>query len=176
MAGLVFRGGASTRFQPNRRASTEKSPGPSSASAPPMVPSRSEAHVSPVRVSVCHASSKASNPPASGVHRPGMRRSPHATESMELIPAAVGGSLHNIRVVWTTTTEPPIRRMPSKPMPGNPPANVEYRRRKSNPSKHLSLSQLAGASKPQKGPSSSLSRGSSHRSALSSHPAETTAR
>jgi hypothetical protein len=40
-----------------------------------------------------------------------------------------GWSLHSFGPVPTKRTEPMTRRMTSKPMPGQPPANVEYRRR-----------------------------------------------
>ena len=40
-----------------------------------------------------------------------------------------GGSLHSLGPACQRTTAPTTSRMSSKPMPGQPPANVEYRRR-----------------------------------------------
>jgi hypothetical protein len=40
-----------------------------------------------------------------------------------------GRSLHSCRPTPRRRTEPTTRRMTSKPMPGQPPANVEYSRR-----------------------------------------------
>ena len=40
-----------------------------------------------------------------------------------------GGSLQSRGPTYQRTTAPTTRRMSSKPMPGQPPANVEYRRR-----------------------------------------------
>ena len=40
-----------------------------------------------------------------------------------------GGSLHSFGPACQRTTAPTTSRISSKPMPGQPPANVEYRRR-----------------------------------------------
>lgn len=40
------------------------------------------------------------------------------------------GSLHRIELAPTISAEPTTKRMRSKPVPGQPPANVEYRCRK----------------------------------------------
>ena len=44
-----------------------------------------------------------------------------------------GGSLHSLKLARTISAEPATRRMRSKPVPGQPPANVEYRRRNTHP-------------------------------------------
>jgi hypothetical protein len=46
-----------------------------------------------------------------------------------------GGSPHNLKAARATSDEPTTRRMRSKPVPGQPPANVEYNRRKTHPSR-----------------------------------------
>ena len=40
-----------------------------------------------------------------------------------------GGSLHSLGPACQRRTAPTTSRMTSRPMPGQPPANVEYRRR-----------------------------------------------
>jgi len=117
------------RFQPKRRASTDHKPGPNIARPPPMVASKSGDHGSPARVRTCPNASKATSVPAIGVHRPGIRRIPDPARNAEVIVVCVGGLLHRVELARTTSAEPPIRRMRSKPMPGQPLANVEYNRR-----------------------------------------------
>ncbi len=46
------------------------------------------------------------------------------------------GSPHNRKPARTTSTEPTTKRIRSKPVPGQPPANVEYNRRNTHPSRH----------------------------------------
>jgi hypothetical protein len=41
-----------------------------------------------------------------------------------------GGSLRSVKPARTTSAEPATTRIRSNPVPGQPPANVEYRRRK----------------------------------------------
>ena len=133
---LLLRGGACTRFHPNRRASTDHKPGPNIARAPAMVPRRRGTQGSPDIVMICQASTKAINAPAMGVHRPGIRRIPHPARHADVIVLVIGGSFHSIALARITSAEPPTKRMRSKPVPGQPPANVEYRRRNTHPSGH----------------------------------------
>jgi len=96
-----------------------------------MVPSRMGIHGSPGNVRICQISVKATTVPAIGVHSPGTRRIPDPTKSAAVIVVFIGGgSLQSIEVARTISAEPTTERMRSKPMPGQPPANVEYRRRK----------------------------------------------
>jgi len=133
---LLFRGGTSTRFHPKRRASTDHKPGPNIARAPPMVPSRRATHRSPAGARICQISIKATNVPATGVHSPGIRRIPHPAKNTDITVVFIGGSFHSIELARTISAEPTTKRMRSKPMPGQPPANVEYRRRNTHPSNH----------------------------------------
>jgi hypothetical protein len=64
---LILRSG-STRFHPNRRASTDHRPGPNMATAQPMVPSKTVTHRSPAIVMICQVSSNATKVPTMGVH------------------------------------------------------------------------------------------------------------
>ena len=60
-----------------------------------------------------------------GVHRPGIRRSPHPARNAAIMVVLMGGSFHSIALARTTSAEPPTKRIRSKPAPGQPPANVE---------------------------------------------------
>jgi hypothetical protein len=92
---LILRSG-STRFHPNRRASTDHRPGPNMATAQPMVPSKTVTHRSPAIVMICQVSSNATKVPTMGVHRPGMRRSPDPARNAEIIVVVTGGLLHSV--------------------------------------------------------------------------------
>ena len=127
---LLLRGGASTRFQPKRRASTDHNPGPNIASAPPMVAKKRQAQRSPAPIRTFPNPIKAMSVPAIGVHRPGIRRIPDPVRNAAIKVRWVGGLLHKMELSRTTSADPPTTRMSSNPMPGQPPANVEYRRRK----------------------------------------------
>jgi hypothetical protein len=131
---LILRGEGCTRFHPNRRASTDHRPGPNMARAQPMVPSRTVTHRSPPIVMICKISSNATKAPTSGVHRPGMRRSPNPVRNAEISVVVTWWLLHSGEFARRSNEAPRTRRMRSKPIPGQPPANVEYRRRKTHPS------------------------------------------
>ena len=127
---LILRGEGSTRFHPNRRASTDHRPGPNMARELPMVPSKRAIHRSPAIVMICQVSSNATKAPTMGVHRPGMRRNPNPARNAEIIVEATEGSPHSVELARTTSEAPRTTRMRSSPIPGRPPANVEYKRRK----------------------------------------------
>jgi hypothetical protein len=63
--------------------------------------------------------------PARGVQSPMTSSSPGPASEAKVSVACHGGSLHSGELARTRRTEPTTRRMPSKPMPGQPPANVE---------------------------------------------------
>jgi hypothetical protein len=90
-----------------------------------MVPSRSEARLSPARVSSCQVSTEATNVPAMGVHSPGMRRIPEHARTAHVIVVLMGGSVNKIEPARTISAEPTTKRISSKPVPGQPLANVE---------------------------------------------------
>jgi hypothetical protein len=127
---LLLRGGASTRLHPNRRASMDHKPGPNIARAPAMVPSKSGTKRSPPGVAIWPNWMKATSVPTMGVHRPTTRRTPDDSRNADVIVAFSAGSLHKIELARATSTYPTTIRIRSKPRPGQPPANVEYRRRK----------------------------------------------
>ena len=92
-------------------------------------PSKSQSHLSPESVRIFHASTRATNVPMMGVHKPNISKIPDPKRIAEVIVMFSGGSRHSHRPPRTTNIEPTTRRMSSKPVPGQPPANVEYKRR-----------------------------------------------
>jgi len=120
------------RFQPKRRASMDHRPGPNIARAAPAVPSNSQTDRSPGSISIFQISISATEVPAMGVHKPAIRRIPAPIESTAAIVTFVGGSLQSLELARTSSAEPTTTRMRSRPMPGQPPANVEYKRRNNN--------------------------------------------
>ena len=117
------------RFHPKRRASMDHKPGPNIASAAPAVPNKSQTHLSPGSIIIFQTSINATEIPTTGVHNPAMRRMPAASDSTATIVTFKGGSIHSLEAARTSIAEPITKRMKSKPVPGQPPANVEYSRR-----------------------------------------------
>jgi len=125
------------RFHPKRRASIDQRPGPNIARAAAAVPNSSHTHLSPATVSIFQISINAMEVPTIGVHKPTISSIPAPIKSTaEIVTVMGGGSLHNLELARTTSTEPTTNRMRSKPVPGQPPANVEYNLRKIHPSRH----------------------------------------
>ena len=60
-----------------------------------------------------------------GVHRPSIKRIPAIRRIVEVIVMFSGGSPHSREPARTTSMQPMTRRMSSRPMPGQPLANVE---------------------------------------------------
>lgn len=60
-----------------------------------------------------------------GVHKPRIKRNPATRSIAAVIVALSGGSPPNRELARKTSTQPMIKRMRSKPMPGQPLANVE---------------------------------------------------
>ena len=121
---LLLRGGASMRFHPKSRASTDQRPGPNIAKAPPMVAAKRQTNESSPMV-IRQISIMATSVPVRGVHSPAMRRSPDAVRDTDVSVVCIGASLHSFEPARNRRTEPTTRRMSSNPMPGQLPANVE---------------------------------------------------
>ena len=131
------------RFHPKRRASTDHKPGPNIARAAAEVPSSSHTHLSPATVSIFQISINAIEVPTIGVHKPTISSIPAPIKSTAGIVTFIGGgSLHSLKPARTTRAEPTTKRMRSKPVPGQPPANVEYKRRKMRLSGHYYIVML----------------------------------
>ncbi len=60
-----------------------------------------------------------------GVHKPSIKRNPATRAIAAVIVMFGGGSPHSRKPARRTSTPPMTRRMRSKPVPGQPPANVE---------------------------------------------------
>jgi len=60
-----------------------------------------------------------------GVHKPSIKRNPATRRIAAVIVMFSGGSPHSRKLARTTSTQPMTKRMRSKPVPGQPPANVE---------------------------------------------------
>jgi len=110
------------RFQPKSRASTDQTPGPSSAKATPIVPNRMLAHGSPDLEIELHSASTATNDPAMGVHRPANRNIPTMIANM----STTGGPARGRVAACAISAAPVTSRMKRRPTPGQPHANVEY--------------------------------------------------
>jgi hypothetical protein len=131
------------RFHPKRRASMDHKPGPSIARAAAAVPNSSHTHLSPGSANIFQISINAMEVPTIGVHKPTISRIPAPIKSTAGIVKFIGGrSLHSLKPARTTSAEPTTKRMRSKPVPGQPPANVEYRRRKMRLSGHCYIVML----------------------------------
>jgi hypothetical protein len=121
------------RFHPKRRASTDQRPGPNIARAAPTVPNNSQTHRSPGSMNIFQSSINATEAPTMGVHRPPIRRIPAPNERMATVVTFRGGSDHSLELARTISDDPTTSRNRSKPEPGQPPANVEYKRRNHAP-------------------------------------------
>ena len=67
-----------------------------------------------------------------GVHNPAMRRIPAASKITDAIAIRISGLLSNLEPARATKAPPTTRRINRRPAPGQPSANVEYKRRKAN--------------------------------------------
>jgi len=63
----------------------------------------------------------------------------------------IPGSPRNLRLTRTITAEPTTKRIRSKPMPGQPPENVEYRRLNDVPSYRGRMPHIPCVAKAHKG-------------------------
>jgi hypothetical protein len=121
------------RLQPKSRASIDHRPGPNIAREAPAVPNKSQTHRSPASRNILQISIRATDVPTMGVHKPATSRIPVAMESAARMVTFIGGSPASLEAARTVNAEPTTKRVRSKPAPGQPPANVEYRRRNKNP-------------------------------------------
>jgi hypothetical protein len=71
-----------------------------------------------------------------GVHKPAISSIPAPIKSTAAIVTFAGGSLDSVELARTTSAEPTTKRRRSKPVPGQPLANVEYKRRNEHLSRH----------------------------------------
>ena len=119
----------------------DQRPGPNIARAAPAVANISQSGLSPDSVSIFQISVRATETPAMGVHKPTIKSIPSVTKNMAGIVTFIGGgSLHKVKPAPAANAEPATTRIRSNPVPGQPPANVEYRRLKEPPFRTTLLS------------------------------------
>jgi len=94
-----------------------------------MAASNSQSQVSPGPIMIFHDSTRATVIPTIGVHKPNISKMPDPRRIAEVIVAFSGGSPHISKPARTTSTHPVTSRISNNPVPGQPPANVEYKRR-----------------------------------------------
>lgn len=123
-----LRGGTSTRLHPKRRASIDHRPGPNIARAQLMVASKMATNGSPTWETLLHNSMKPTEMPAIGVQAPAMRRIPQTATTIVAIVAWLGASIQNAGFARRISATQRMTRIRSRPIPGQPPANVEYKR------------------------------------------------
>jgi hypothetical protein len=139
------------RLHPKRRASMDHRPGPNIARAAPAAPNNSQSHRSPGSTTILQISIRATDVPTIGVHKPATSRIPVAIESTASMETFIGGALASREPARKISAEPTTKRIRSKPAPGQPPANVEYKRRNNTTSKRYSLGGCERRSTPQEG-------------------------
>ena len=85
---------------------------------------RSEGEVKSLKISI-----RATNMPTMGVHRPTARRNPPPSRSTDTIAIGMGGLLRRVEPAIYIKATPATNRIKIRPVPGQPPAKVEYKRR-----------------------------------------------
>jgi hypothetical protein len=125
-----FRSRMSMRFHPNRRASIDKAPGPISAKARPMVPSKMFTQGSRDCEIVCQNSRTATMAPAMGVQKPTNNESPAALAKAATIADLIDKPIAKVMTPWLTSPTPTTSRMNKRPTPGQPRAKFENSLRK----------------------------------------------
>ena len=123
-----YRSRRSIRFRPKRRASIDRTPGPSIARAAPNVANAMQMRRSPVLVNIDHNSTITTNTPVTGVHKPTRKSIPAAVSNSGRItpghwapPCSSMTPLVIKRVLETT-------RKSRRPRPGHPFGNIEKSR------------------------------------------------
>jgi hypothetical protein len=117
------------RFHPKSRASTDQRLGPNIVRPPAMAADNRHTIGSSSTLRICEISIRATTAPATGVHSPANSSNPDPVTVAGPSVMCSGASVHRCGAARTMTTGPMTSRMSSKPMPGQLPANVEYRRR-----------------------------------------------
>jgi len=125
----LFRSASSTRFHPNRRASTDHPPGPSSAKAAPTVDNKIQLNRSAARRKALKNAKIARRVPVTGVHKPRNKSIPTTPVSASSIADPSGGSPRSAMAAWMTKVVPATVRSKRRPAPGAPWAKVEKSRR-----------------------------------------------
>ncbi len=136
----THRWGISMCLRPNRRASTEQPPGPSSASAAPKTPNWTNVHGSAGCDNARPSSATAISPPAIGVHNPISNRTAATAVTISVVTGAGEEAVSS--PAWTSGMAVTARNS-TRPAPGRPYGNVEKSLCTNGPAVKLSSSARA---------------------------------
>lgn len=125
---LRLRSRRSIRFLPKRRASTDRTPGPSIAKAAPMAANITQLRTCPVFDTIDHASRITTKAPAMGVHRPATKSIPAAVSKKERTIPSQWGPCSSAAIPSLIKRMPETRRRSRRPLPGQPSGNIEKSR------------------------------------------------
>ena len=118
----------SIRFRPKRRASIDRTPGPSIARAAPNVANATQLRKSPVLDNADHNSISTTNTPAMGVHKPTKRKNPEViSREGRIIPGHWEPANSSVPPLLIKRT-PETSRRSKRPLPGHPLGNIENSR------------------------------------------------
>src|SRR5262249_62170481 len=115
-----------------RGAATDQAPGPSRASAAPIVASSIAADGSPgcaIALTIPRTATKA---PTIGVHTPAISNAPRIAPNTSKRAVPKEGCVRSVATKWAMRAAAAASRMINRPTPGQPSANEENKRRKAN--------------------------------------------
>jgi hypothetical protein len=116
-------------FQPKSRASRDRAPGPTSASAAPIAANKMPARGSSCCTSIPHAESTMTRGPAIGVHKPATRSAPSTIANRTAIGDPTGWPARYFSIPSMMRNPPQTTRSNNRPTPGQPLKKLEKRRR-----------------------------------------------
>lgn len=117
------------RFHPNSRASIDHTPGPNMAREAARVARSTQASLSAGMMANLEISITATRVPIIGVQKPTMRRAPAPASRMEVMAMSRGGLERRAEAASAARANPTTALINTRPVPGQPPAKVEYKRR-----------------------------------------------
>jgi hypothetical protein len=132
----------SIRFRPKRRASIDRTPGPSMARAAPKVASATPSRRSPVLDNMDHNSTITTSTPVIGVHNPRRKSSPAAVSRNSLMISGQGGPCSSPVTPSLIKRMPETSRRSRRPLPGHPFGNIEKSRCTETSTTSLGVPQL----------------------------------
>jgi hypothetical protein len=128
-ANYLLRCVGSMRFHPKRRASTDHSPGPNIASAAASVATMRQTNRSADMMTSLQLSMTATSVPTIGVKSPMSRKTAAAANRTDRTVMWKSGLFCRAELAILTKANPTTSRIKIRPIPGQPPAKVEYKRR-----------------------------------------------
>jgi hypothetical protein len=118
------------RFQPKRRASIDHRPGPNMARAAQKVAIRRKSNRSAGTMTSLPHSMRATRVPTMGVYSPMARRIAAVPRRTDKQVMGIAGLPSRADPALFANAKPTTNRIKMSPIPGQPPAKVEYKRRK----------------------------------------------